>query len=204
MAGTKSVRFATGTLSYLYLIGISFVILYPILYMLSMAFRPSEQVNDLNVVWIPTRLTLEEQRLQFTLWCMLSAPLLLSCDIAGMDEATFRLLTNDDLIAIDQDPLVSPPEIRDCGNGVLEYRKRLADGATAVGLFNRSDEKRSCRLEIERSGRELWSGEERELCGDFAIAPHSVLLFRTADAGLREMVSGGMYRRSENLAAGTF
>ena len=59
MAGTKSVRFATGTLSYLYLIGISFVILYPILYMLSMAFRPSEQVNDLNVVWIPTRLTLD-------------------------------------------------------------------------------------------------------------------------------------------------
>ena len=59
MAGTKSVRFATSTLSYLYLIGISFVILYPILYMLSMAFRPSEQVNDLNVVWIPTRLTLD-------------------------------------------------------------------------------------------------------------------------------------------------
>ena len=59
IAGGKTVQGAMHLLSYLYLIGISFVILYPILYMLSMAFRPSEQVNDLNVVWIPTRLTLD-------------------------------------------------------------------------------------------------------------------------------------------------
>lgn len=63
-----------------------------------------------------------------------------------MDESTFRLLTNDELIAIDQDPLVAPPEIRDRGNGIVEYRKTLADGTTAIALFNRADEKRSCRL----------------------------------------------------------
>ena len=136
--------------------------------------------NRPNPTYTPSRLTPEEQRLQFTLWSLLSAPLLLSCDIAGMGEETFRLLTNDDLIAVDQDPLVCPPEIRDCGNGILIYRKPLADGAEAVGIFNRADELRGCRLEIPGRGRELWTGEERELCGDFSLAPHACTIFRSA------------------------
>lgn len=135
--------------------------------------------NRPNPTYTPSRLTPEEQRLQFSLWCLLSAPLLLSCDIAGMDDETFRLLTNDDLIAVDQDPLVCPPRIRDCGDGVLEYRKPLADGSEAIGLFNRADEIRRTRLEIPRRGRELWSGEERELCGEFTVAPHSCAVYRS-------------------------
>ena len=165
--------------------------------------------NTPNPAFLPTRLTLEEQRLQFTLWCILSAPLLLSCDIAGMDESTFRLLTNDELIAIDQDPLVAPPEIRDRGNGIVEYRKTLADGTTAIALFNRADEKRSCRLGEELRGRELWSGEELELCGDFAVAPHSVRLYRTLlpepkETAFRKAAFNGAYLKRENLATGTF
>lgn len=89
IAGTKSVRGATGLLSYLYLIGISFVILYPILYMLSMAFRPSEQVNDLNVVWIPTRLTLDNivgvwQNFDFGTLLKNSAMLSLGCALLSV------------------------------------------------------------------------------------------------------------------------
>lgn len=135
--------------------------------------------NTPNPCFTPTRLTPAEQRTQFTLWCLLSAPLLLSCDIAGMDEATFQLLTNDALIAIDQDPLAVPPKIRERGNGILEYRKPLADGSTAIALFNRSDEKHICRLEEERDGMELWSGEELELQGEVVVAPHAVRLYRT-------------------------
>lgn len=171
--------------------------------------------NTPNPVFTMTRLTPEEQRMQFSLWCLLSAPLLLSCDIAGMDEATFRLLTNDDLIAIDQDPLTAPPEIRDHGDGILEYRKALADGTMAIGLFNRSDAKHSCRLEEAYRGRELWSGDERELSGDFSIMPHSVRLYRTVKAPRknterREMLFGRGYaaahtsyhRRPEKVAVG--
>ena len=141
---------------------------------------------------------------------MLSAPLLLSCDIAGMDDATFRLLTNDELIAVDQDPLVSPPEIRDRGNGVLGYSKRLADGSTAIALFNRSDDRRTCRLEKECKGRELWNGEERELCGEMTIQPHSVQLYRTLPAPFRQefefrnMVKDQLLQGVRNLSAGSF
>ncbi len=166
--------------------------------------------NTPNPTFSPTRLTLDEQRLQFTLWCLLSAPLLLSCDIAGMDEATFQLLTNDELIAIDQDPLVSPPEIRDRGRGILEYRKKLADGATVVALFNRSDDRRSCLLDEACRGRELWSGEERELCGELMVLPHSVQLYRTLpapsrqDSLFRNAMRGQSLQGAGNLSAGTF
>lgn len=166
--------------------------------------------NTPNPTFSMTRLTEEEQRTQFTLWCLLSAPLLLSCDIAGMDEATFRLLTNDALIAIDQDPLVSPPEIRDRSNGILEYRKKLADGTTAIALFNRSDDRRSCRVNEECRGRELWSGEERELCGELTVQPHSVQLYQTLptslrqESGFRNAVRTQSLQRTENLSAGTF
>ena len=61
----------------------------------------------------------------------------------------------------------------------LEYRTPLADGGTAIGLFNRADEIRRTRLEIPRRGRELWSGEERELCGEFTVAPHSCAVYRS-------------------------
>lgn len=143
--------------------------------------------NTPNPTFSASRLTQEEQRTQFTLWCLWSAPLLLSCDIAGMDEETRCLLCDDALIAIDQDPLVMAPEIQDCGDGVLIFRKALADGTTAVGLFNRSGEKRICRLDENRRGRDLRSGEVCDLCGDFVIAPHGVRVYRTTDASRKNI-----------------
>ena len=138
--------------------------------------------NTPNPAFSASRLTREEQRTQFTLWCLWSAPLLLSCDIAGMDEETRSLLTDDELIAIDQDPLAMSPEIQDRGKGVLIFRKALADGTTAIGLFNRSGEPRDCRLDEKRRGRDLRNGETCDLCGNFSIAPHGVRIFRTTES----------------------
>ncbi len=50
-----------------------------------------------------SKLTADEQYTQITLWSMLSAPLLLSCDIASLDKFTLNLLTNREVIAINQD-----------------------------------------------------------------------------------------------------
>ena len=47
------------------LIGISFLVLYPILQMLSMSFRPAEELHDASVIWIPKRPTLENFRTAF-------------------------------------------------------------------------------------------------------------------------------------------
>jgi alpha-galactosidase len=84
----------------------------------------------------PTRLTPDEQYTHMSLWCLLSAPLLLGCDLAQLDDFTCSLLTNDEVLAIDQDALgISATRIG--GEGELAvYAKTLEDGSMAVGLFN--------------------------------------------------------------------
>jgi alpha-galactosidase len=53
----------------------------------------------------PTFLTQNEQLTHIGLWSMLAAPLLLGCDMNSMDEFTTNLMTNDEMLAVDQDPL---------------------------------------------------------------------------------------------------
>ena len=53
----------------------------------------------------PTRLTPDEQYTHVSLWCLLAAPLLIGCDMTKFDDFTLSLLTNDEVLAIDQDPL---------------------------------------------------------------------------------------------------
>jgi alpha-galactosidase len=84
-----------------------------------------------------SRLTPAEQLTHITLWSMLSAPLMVSCDMTEMDQFTRDLLTNTEVIDIDQDPLgrgAQPTRI----DGTIEiWTKPLFDGTTAVAVFNR-------------------------------------------------------------------
>ena len=87
----------------------------------------------------PTRLTPYEQYSHITLWSLLSAPLLIGCDISKMDAFTLNLLTNDAVIAIDQDALGKQAQqvVKDAWHQV--WVKELAIGSKAIGIFNMSD-----------------------------------------------------------------
>ena len=88
---------------------------------------------------VPTPLTPNEQYTQVSLWSLVAAPLILSGDITRLDEFTLSLLTNDEVIDIDQDPL-GKPGYRVSKTGETEVWKReLEDGTIAVGLFNRGE-----------------------------------------------------------------
>ena len=85
----------------------------------------------------PTRLKRNEQITHITLWSLLAAPMLTGCDLSRLDEFTLDLLSNDEVIAVDQDPLGRPAR-RVSLNGDLEvWARPLSDGRHAVGLFNR-------------------------------------------------------------------
>ena len=82
-------------------------------------------------------MSLEEYRTHFTLWAMLSAPLLLGNDVRHMSDEIKTLLTNRDVIAIDQDSL-GKQAARSLRQGKTEiWSKKLADGDAAVAFFNR-------------------------------------------------------------------
>ena len=53
----------------------------------------------------PTQLTPNEQYTHISLWCLLASPLLIGCDMAQLDDFTLGLLTNDEVLEVNQDPL---------------------------------------------------------------------------------------------------
>jgi alpha-galactosidase len=81
----------------------------------------------------------DEYRTHMSLWCLLAAPLLAGNDLSKMTPETLALLTNPEVIAVDQDPLGIQGR-RVAEEGQLEvWVKPLADGSKAVGLFNRGE-----------------------------------------------------------------
>jgi len=88
----------------------------------------------------PTRLNAYEQYTHISLWSLLSAPLLLGCDLARLDPFTLSLLTNDEVLAIDQDPLGKQAVRIVDKEGYQIWKKELADGNLAIGIFNLGEE----------------------------------------------------------------
>ena len=136
----------------------------------------------------PTRLTHNEQYAHISLWCLLSAPLLIGADLAVADDFTISLLSNDEVLEIDQDSLgkEATPILQD--KDVAIYAKPLDDGSWAVGLFNRSPASRAIGLKwdaLKLSGsqrvRDLWRQKDEGVFSDgysAEIPCHGVRLIR--------------------------
>jgi hypothetical protein len=83
-----------------------------------------------------TRLTPSEQYTHISLWCLLSSPLLIGCDLSQLDPFTLNLLTNDEVLAVNQDPL-GKQAVQVKANPSYEiWMKQMEDGSNALGLFN--------------------------------------------------------------------
>jgi len=96
--------------------------------------------NDPDILQIGLhKLNHDEGRTQMALWSILAAPLLAGNDLPSMTKETLGILTNPEVIAVDQDRLGVQGH-RVWEEGALEvWTKPLADGSKAVGLFNRSE-----------------------------------------------------------------
>ena len=84
----------------------------------------------------PARLTPDEQYLHISLWCLLAAPLLIGCDMEKFDDFTLNLLSNDEVLALDQDELGKQAVCVLKEGNVRVYEKDLVDGGRAFGFFN--------------------------------------------------------------------
>jgi alpha-galactosidase len=110
-------------------------------------------------------LTVDEERAHFSLWCMLAAPLLAGNDLRQMSDATRSMLTNRDLIAVDQDPL-GRQAYRIFSKQDLEvFIKPLSGGDTAVCMLNRGDQEKKLDFAWKdysigggHAIKELWNG----------------------------------------------
>ncbi len=84
----------------------------------------------------PTHLTPNEQLMHISMWSMFSAPLLIGCDMTKLDPFTLAILTNPEVLAINQDPLGKTAYLVSKTNNTEIWERPLADGTHAVALLN--------------------------------------------------------------------
>lgn len=106
------------------------------------AYAGEGHYNDMDMLEIGRGLSDAEERTHFGLWCIMSSPLLIGCDLTTIPQKSLDLITNPELIAINQDPLGLQAYIVQICNGATIYVKDIetANGTTrAVALFNPTD-----------------------------------------------------------------
>ena len=136
----------------------------------------------------PTKLTPDEQYTHISLWCLLAAPLLIGCDMEKLDAFTLNLLTNDEVIDVDQDALGKGATKVYTDNSVDVFAKPLEDGSMAVGLFNRGAYKATVTATWKDLGikgkwkvRDLWRQKDLGSQSDkyaAEVASHGVVLVK--------------------------
>ncbi|HLK52155.1 MAG TPA: glycoside hydrolase family 27 protein, partial [Candidatus Angelobacter sp.] len=106
----------------------------------------------------------DEYRTHMSLWALLAAPLLAGNDLRSMTAETRELLTNPEVIAVDQDAKgIQGHRVWQEGPKEI-WAKPLADGSQAIGLFNRNESSLKITLDLKMIGagrsaklRDLWA-----------------------------------------------
>lgn len=107
------------------------------------AYAGDGHYNDMDMLEIGRGLKPEEEEVHFGMWCMMSSPLLIGCDLTTIPQSSLDLIKNKELIALNQDPLgLQAYVVQRKNNGyVLVKDIEQKRGKTrAVALYNPSDE----------------------------------------------------------------
>jgi alpha-galactosidase len=137
-------------------------------------------------------LSLAENRSHFSMWAMLAAPLLAGNDLPNMTPEVTAILTNKDVIAIDQDRLGREGTHIYSDGEVDVWARHLSGGAMAVAVLNAGSDKYSTHpfhlslaklgLHGPQAGKDLWTGKDVRLTDNMPIeiGSHDILLVRIA------------------------
>lgn len=134
-----------------------------------------------------TQLTPDEQYTHISLWCLLSAPLLIGCDMNVMDDFTLSLLSNDEVLAVDQDPLGKSAICVYKTDEIQIWLKELSDGSKAFGVFNMTDKITDQSISLKLIGfdqkaklRDLWRQKDLGTIETLKLKlmPHGVILVK--------------------------
>jgi alpha-galactosidase len=140
----------------------------------------------------PTHLTPSEQYTHISLWSLLASPLLIGCDLTRLDDFTRNLLTNDEVIDVNQDPLGIQARRVLKRDEIEIWSKPLEDGSRAVGLFNLGEDAIPVSVRWSELGlrgpqavRDLWRQKDLGAHGEgctFEVPRHGVVLLKLVSA----------------------
>jgi alpha-galactosidase len=160
--------------------------------------------NDPDMLEVGNGMTNNEDRAHFSMWCMLAAPLILGNDIRHMSEATREILTNKEVIALDQDK-EGVEGLRFLRQDGLEFWfKPLVDGDWAFCILNRTTAPKRYAIDWQKFNlydevskrftnfdsiiynvRDLWAKKDEgntKKGREVTVPGHDVLLYRLTPA----------------------
>jgi alpha-galactosidase len=147
--------------------------------------------NDPDYLGPELGMTADQARAQFTMWSVLAAPLIVGSDVRALSQSTVDMLTNRDVLAVDQDRLgVQGTKIATRGPGDVWVRP-LANGDRAVALLNRGGTPLTITTSATAAGLgqasrytldDLWSHTRTESAGTIraTVPPGSAVLYRVS------------------------
>jgi alpha-galactosidase len=152
--------------------------------------------NDPDMLEVGNGLAANEDQSHFSMWAMLAAPLLAGNDIRSMSSATRAVLTNTDVIAVDQDPLGAQGKLVATPATNLQVWSKTLSGtnARAVALLNRTSGSASIAVQWTTLGlpagsasvRDLWSHTDLGTIADgytvTAIPSHGVVMLKVVSS----------------------
>lgn len=117
------------------------------------AYATEGKFNDMDIMEVGRGLSEEEDKTHFGMWCIMSSPLMIGCDITTINEKTLTLLTNTELIALNQDPLAIQAEVVEKqGNSyILAKDIETRFGKTrAVAFYNSGDTDQTINIDLRK------------------------------------------------------
>lgn len=156
------------------------------------AYASKGHYNDMDMLEVGRTLSQEEDMTHFGMWCILSSPLIIGCDMTTMRPETLELLTNPELIALNQDPLGLQAYVaKDGGDGTYVFVKDIETlhGKTrAIALYNSTNEAQNIGIEynaVELGGsvkaRDLFARTDVETAADgisVEVPAHGTRIYR--------------------------
>ena len=155
------------------------------------AYAGGGHYNDMDMLEVGRGLPQNEEEVHFGLWCIMASPLLIGCDMTTIPAPSLNLLKNEELIALNQDPLGLQAEVVQRDGDLIVLAKDIENQRSttrAVALYNASDS--AARISIALSDLELGGPaavrdlvKRRDLMPatdslSYTLEPHSVLICR--------------------------
>jgi hypothetical protein len=148
--------------------------------------------NDMDMLQVGRGMTYEEDKTHFSMWCMMQSPLILGNDLTKMSEQTLEIISNKDMIALNQGPFAyQARRLFDYGDLEVWGKPLIStmSGKVAVALLNRSTESQVIHFNVDSVGidsshgyaiKDLWTKEIFENAFDKTVSrtvePHGIVV----------------------------
>lgn len=145
--------------------------------------------NDMDILQMGRGMSYDEDKTHFSMWCMLNSPLMAGNDLRKMSKETLEILTNKELIAVNQDIFEVQAQRLLKENELDVWVKRLGKGKQkAIAIMNRSGKEQTCTLTAAKLGisakaklRDLWLHKNLGRMGTektFTLPKHGIVVLK--------------------------